>query len=511
MIKMSKWEWEQRLFFILLALHCVPVLLFTPFVTLDGPAHLYNSHLMYQLWFGNSSVVSSFFEFNSFPEPNWSGHLLLVILQLFLPVLWAEKAILLLIILLSAVGYRKLILQLNPTSGYLSWMVFPFLFNFIFLLGFYNFALALAMLPWWISWWLKFHHGGLNFKNGIVVAFIFMLFYFSHLVVFLLAGLSAGIISLFHTPKGNSKKIYKQLLYLLVVSLPGLFLSFLFVFIFGTEGYRGEVSYLPFAQLVDDIFCSRMFIVYDYTTEKRISFAFSILMVVLTAVSFQKFNRSTIQRTFGWICLSALALIFLIPDSLASGGILSVRLVQWFYMTWCIWLVTFTQSAKMKIAVAVISVGFSFGMMKLHWNVQQELSADAKNYLMASEKVSANSVLLPLNYSSNWMHSNMSCYIGALKNCVVLDNYEATQHHFPIVWKKNMDPEIHMGNHVSSNLPCVHIQTSETKTGLRVNYVNIWQQPMNLEDSCSRDVQKQLLELGYKPTFRNENIQLLMR
>ncbi|MBK9638670.1 MAG: hypothetical protein IPO63_12980 [Bacteroidetes bacterium] len=504
MVKKSNREWEQGFFFVILVLHSLPILLLTPFVTLDGPAHLYNAHLMFEVLFGKTPVIHSFFEFNTFPEPNWTGHFLLMVLQAVLPILWAEKVIILLIFVLMAYGFRKLIMTIQPDSAYLSWMIFPFLFNFPLLLGFFNFVLALALLPWWINWWLKNHNAGLHVKNGILVTLFFMVLYFSHLVVFLLAGLSAGIISIFHSESGYTKKMFKQLLYLFIVTMPGLFLSFLFVFFFGTDGYRGEISYLPVAQLIDDLFCSRMFIVYDYTSEKVFTYAFSGLMGLLTVIGLRHFNKTHIQRSFGWICLSSLLLIFIIPDSLASGGILSVRLVQWFYMTWCIWLVTLSIPQKAKIFTAVIAVGFSFGMMKIHWKVQQELNGDAQQFIETASHIEPNSIVLPLNYSSNWMHSNMSSYLGIMKDVVVLDNYEATQHHFPLVWKKNMDPEIHMGNHVSSNRPCVDIEKSEKMTGLKINYVSVWQRPSDLDDSCSLDIIDQLRVLKFR-SIRNSN------
>jgi hypothetical protein len=480
-------------------------------VTLDGAAHLYNSHLMFEVLFGKSTAIHQFFEFNNFPEPNWTGHFIMMWLQAILPALWAEKAILILIFFLMAYGFRQLVLTINPDSGYLSWMIFPFLFNFPFLLGFFNFVLALALLPWWISWWLKNHYNGLHLKNGMFVTIFFIVLYFSHLVIFLLAGLTAGIISLFNTPRGNTKRMMKQLLYLSFVSLPGLFLSFLFIYINGTEGYRGEISYLPFSQLISDLLYSRMFIVYDYETEKVFTLAFSGLMVLLTIIGIRHFSKTFVQRSFGIIGLSSLLIIFVIPDSLASGGILSVRLVQWFFMTWCIWLVTLNFPRKAKIFAALMAVGFSFGMMKIHWRVQKELSADAQQFTDAAAFMEPNSVLLPLNYSSNWMHSNMSCYLGAIKDIVVLDNYEATEHNFPIVWKNNMNPEVHMGNHVSSSRPCVDIEKSEKMTGIKINYVSVWQRPGDLSDSCTLDIINQLRVLKFRTISNSNSLELFLK
>jgi len=511
MIKKSIFNWEPCLFFLAFIIHILPILLLTPFVTLDGPAHLYNAHLMKELLFENNNNLHSFFEFNAFPEPNWTGHFILSLLQLIVPVLWAEKFIMILIFILTAYGFRKLIFQINENAIWLSWFVFPFLFNFTFLLGFYNFALAIALLPWWMCWWLKSHYDRLHLKNGLFTMLFFVILYFSHLVVFLLAGLSAGIISVFNTPKSERKNLGKQLLYLFIVALPGLFLSFLFVFVFGTGGYRGEVAYLPVSQLINDLLFSRMFVVYDYASEKVFTLIFGIIVLALTLIGFIKISWTKNQISFGLITLLSLILIFIIPDSMASGGILSVRFVQWFYMAWCIWMATLNLPKKINIFAAVLALSFSLGMMKIHWRVQKELNETAQYYLEASDRIAVGSVVLPINYSSNWMHSNLSCYLGAIKSCVILDNYEATQKVFPLLWKKNMDPEIHLGNHVSSNRPCVNMIQSEELTGIKIDYISLWQEPSDLQDSCSADLKLQMNQLKFKSILKKESIQLFER
>src|SRR5688572_30595354 len=75
-----------------------PVWFFQYFPTVDGPAHFYNASIIRELLFGDAEIFNSFFKFNPQPVPNWSGHLLAVILGIFFPVWVIEKIVVLLIV-----------------------------------------------------------------------------------------------------------------------------------------------------------------------------------------------------------------------------------------------------------------------------------------------------------------------------------------------------------------------------------------------------------------------------
>lgn len=483
---------ELFLYTLVLVLHLFPVVYMSPFVTLDGPAHLYNAQLMKSLLSSENTRVHHFFEFNQFPHPNWSGHFLLLILLYVVPPLMAEKILLLLLIVVSATGFRKLIKTVEPSAVWLSWMYFPFLMSFPFLLGFYNFSFALALLPWWLSLWLKNQNKSKSLKLTCQVILFLILLYFSHLVIFLLAGLFAGIISLMIRDTDQKITLFNKISYLFICSLPGIVLTILFLNSSGTEGYRGEISRLPVAQLFNDILYSRMFIAYDYTSEKKITILFTALMVFLTITGFIYRTIHKLTGIFTTILLISLALIFIMPDSMASGGILSVRLVQLFFTAWILWLATLRLPYKIQVAGAAITTLFSSTMLTYHYRVQLELNQSAREFITFSNQLEENKVLLPLNYSANWMHSNLSCYLGTAKNIVVLDNYEATHDLFPLKWRAGMDPEIHMGNHVSSNHPCVQILKSESATKVQVDYISKWQSPGEYKDSCDLSVREQI-------------------
>jgi hypothetical protein len=234
---------------------------------------------------------------------------------------------------------------------------------------------------------LRHHRKKFTSKLMLQVAFFFLVLYFSHLVVFLLSGLFAGLISIFSQGNNDRKAVLKDLkISVTFAVLPGLLFTIIFLASAGTGGFRGEVSRLPGMQLLSDILYSRMFIVYDYSSERSITLGFSVLMVFLIFTGIFHRTVQRFQKTFFTILIISLALIFIMPDSMASGGILSVRLVQWFFMALILWLVTLRIPKKFQVAGAVLSALFSVGMMSVHWRVQLALNGECERvYLHGRE------------------------------------------------------------------------------------------------------------------------------
>lgn len=496
---------EGILFHFFLAIHLIPVLSLTPFVTLDGPAHLFNSTLIRQLLTGSSKITSSFLMFNPVAEPNWTGHALMAFLLGFIPPLLVEKIVLVSILIFTAVGYRKLVLRFDQSNAWFSWSIFPFLCNFVFCLGFINFSIGFALLPFLMLWWINEKENGITIKNILSGLVLMTILYFSHLVMFLYAGFCMGLLSLNHFSINRIRSIGKELLQLLIISLPGLILSILFISKSGAAGYRGEVTYLPWRDLFRQMFESRMFIIYDYDKEKVFTICYTLIIVLVTIVAVLKRNINRFQSTLLLIFLSSLIMIFAIPDSLASGGIVSVRIIQLFFICWCLWLATLRMPSWAKSFFGIGSLVFSLGMIILHYPVQQSLSEDAQNYCRAGKHFTDKDLVAPLNYSPNWMHANMGSYMGAVSGAFILDNYEPTQGHFPLIWKEGMNPENTLGNYCRSLKPCIYPDKFSEATGFNVSYFTEWDKSALTEnDSCSEHTDA-VLTKQYRSITQGEN------
>lgn len=498
-------NYEPFGFLLMGLMHLLPVLLLTPFVTLDGAAHLYNAHLILQLLGdGAEGLISAYFSFNSFPEPNWSGHLVLVALMNFISPLSAEKVFLIVVLLSTLYGYRNLILKIEPSAVWATWLLFPLLYNFPFLLGFYNFCLALALLPWLLIAWLSMHQKNNCLRAWFGLSVGLLVLYFSHPVVFLLFGVSAGMVVVCNAE--TRRDLFTQCRYLVSSMLPGLLLFAAYMMANGIGGYKGDVVRLPLAKLVEDILSSRMLIAYDFTSEQPMAFCYTALMIALSVPAIRYRTVQRFQRSTLLLLLLSLLLIFVLPDSMASGGILTVRLILWFFLCWIIWLATLRPQVRFILPAAILSLVFSLGMMYLHFRTQQGLSRQAAAFVRAGNVIRPSTAVLPINYSGNWMHANLASYLGMGKDVVVLDNYEADYDLFPIVWQEGMKPEGHLGNHASSNLPCVNIQASERMTGKAVQYVSVWKEASDKKDSCHLELQKNLIDFYQSKTALPEGL-----
>ncbi|MFM9006946.1 MAG: hypothetical protein ACKORE_00010, partial [Bacteroidota bacterium] len=380
--------------------HLIPILILNPFVTLDGPAHLYNAVLIDQLLNGDYAKTTEVFVFNSFPEPNWIGHGFMVLFLQVFSSLFAEKLLQLIIVLATAWGFRVLVMAMEPgRPPWMAWFVFPLLYNFTFLLGFYNFSLGLALLFIGISWWLKNADRRLTFKQWIVVGSWCLLLYFSHLVVFFIGMGLAGLITLFKKQDLRWRLRFKNAVVLVICSLPAVLLTLAYLLKSGSTGFRGDVVYLPFNKLWEDLCNSRMLIAYEPQQELTLTRLYSQFLLLMLALGVIKRSISPVFIVFLMNASVATVLYCLMPDSMAGGGILSVRLLFWLVISVLLLLVGLRLPDSYARSGALISVAFSGLMMYVHAPDQVYLSRDARRFIDAARQIPAKACVLPLNYS----------------------------------------------------------------------------------------------------------------
>lgn len=493
-------RFEAILFTAALITHLLPVLLITPFVTLDGAAHLYNAGVLKDLLLDSTSLFHRMHEVNAAPEPNWTGHVFMAVSLILLPALVTEKLILVTILTGMALGFRRLVKILDKERiPWLSWLVFPFLYNFTLLLGFFNFSLAMVILLHGLALWMEYRKDRAGVKVYAWMVFILLLIYFSHLLVFLLAIGATTLISFFMQEKSiRWPQRIREALIPLCGSIPGILLAIAYLMKGGSEELNAGISWLPAEKLIADLLAARMFIIYDFSAEEGITVFFSIflLVVAVSTLLHRRFHKHHFPVFL--LFASALMLYFIVPDNLASGGIVSVRLLMWLFICFCLWLVTLNPPAVSRIPIALISFSFSICLIVLHWKTQRALSDVARLYTNAARQIQDRSVVLPLNYSSNWLYSNVHGYMGLNREVLLLDNYEADYGYFPVIWKQGLRPEPILGNFASSKNPCIQIDRFEKTVGFPVDLVSALQFPAGSTDSCTLSAIEQLNQL-YRP------------
>ncbi len=480
--KLSLSKAEVFLFYVVVLGFASPLLFQSFFPTNDGPAHLYNSNLIGH-YLSNSRVVNRLFEFNSYIEPNWIGHFLLILLKGICSGPLAEKAMAALCMILLPLSLRSLIRTFNPENAYLAWLSIPFGYNFMLLLGFYNFCLGVAFLLFALSFLVRNKYVFEGKKLVFLFVFGFLL-YFSHLIVFgiFLCTLGAGV---FFTSPDRTKALARAM----AVQLPFIFLSL--IFIFNKSGVSDPVS-LDKQQLLDWLLEARPLILFNESNEKWFGWLVNTALLVMVVPAF--FDRAVWQRAgesrFNLLLLASftvvwLLLFFIFPDGIATGGFISVRLLFLFYLFFFCALSYFHLPKFISITCICLVMIPALYQQLYKFKESRELSEQAGTYASVSSQIEEFAVVLPLNYSGNWLHSNFSNYMGSDKLLLILDNYEASTPHFPLKWKSGKEPYDVIGTFGNSLNPDLQLARFEKQSGVRVDYITRWYYDRKTTDSVN--------------------------
>ncbi len=446
---------ERHVFYALLIVNIVLLGSVKFYPSMDGPAHLYNSNVLGQLLTGNSEL-SRFFSINSLIIPNWTGHFMLALFNLFLPAWLAEKVLLVFYITGMAFSFRLLVSAINPEWKGLSILIFPFAYSFLFYLGFYNFSLSFIFLFLALYFWLKAYTNG-SFSVYLKTFIFLVLTYYSAILTFFFAGLCLGLFTLalsFETYRLNGnkrdavKKAAKSLLHLLLISLPLLVFAILFV---ASVQFFPATDRLTTHELLKWLVDVRCLIVYNYDGDRWITQFFFYLLLIITAISIYLRSKRQSGSFFQLndILLVpfflALALFFLVPTS-AGAGMMSDRyclLVYIFFVLWASTLKIPRNAGRLFMAVVVL---LHLGLLLKHHNSGiRGLNKHAAQINEASVYMQENSIVLPVNMSESWMEPHFSNYLGVDKPLVILENYEASVGWFPLKWYGANFPRLQAG------------------------------------------------------------------
>lgn len=154
------------------------------FVTQDGPAHVYNAHILFEsLRLGKNSPFADTFEANWRPLPNLGGHLMLMGMLAVLPAGGADRAM----TTLSLAGFAGSLVWLRWRVRGRSGLEFAGLLagvlamNMPWLMGFSNFLIgaSLALLTWGLWWGWR---DRLGLGRGLAIGALLVVGYLGHLV-----------------------------------------------------------------------------------------------------------------------------------------------------------------------------------------------------------------------------------------------------------------------------------------------------------------------------------------
>lgn len=400
-------------------------------LSLDGPTHLYNAAIYDRLAI-NDSFSSTYFEINPELVPNYCTHLILSgLLGLFNGAVSLKIFHILFIVAFLGGFYYW---NLNRSNQHMSLVIaLPFVYSTVFLNGFYNFSIGLALLFFTIGY---YERSSQNIKRYLILTALLLVVYFSHSLAFVFCGavlivyeVHASIVA-----RTGFLHLLKQLSLLAVSALIPLTLSVLFL-----DHRAGSNYYIPFNQLLSDLYSGFALVTRSNAAGiAKVLFLYSLVAVlILTA---RKRLKSCSGNYLLWTSILFLSAYFILPDSVGYAGVFSVRYSFFFWLLIAAWVARNLSPEWWKKTIvwslASVFLLFQVGAQWKHW---KELDNDASLLLEAQQHLPEHSIVYPVFASGAWNHFHLSNLLGVDKNVLILENNGARNDYFPVRYREDYE------------------------------------------------------------------------
>ncbi len=462
-LRLRYWTGEKVIFALLVCAYIAPLWAFRYVPTADGPSHLANALIIKNYRSPAAETIRDYYVISRRPSPNLLYHLGLLALLYVFPPLIAEKVLLSLYVVLFAGAFRYLVVAVSGKPGPATLLVFPFVFGFSFNLGFFGWAISLALAMLGVGYYWR-RRDRLNARALIALNALVLATYFAHLLgwailvgMVVVLGLVEGVWLAFKTWRSGSPlpvalRRFRTRAAVTAYIAPAAALGVWYVAAYPAEY---PVTHTPFAALARNLFRLEWLISFN-AWQRGVAYATAVSLGVLAlSVVAYKVYVALLCRSFkvpgGWRAADAIWLVifgfaafyFLCPwGGPAGGSYVSPRLAPLPFLAVAAWLSTvgggIIRRSLFVIAptLAVLSlVGLVLGYSRAN--------RDLEEYTTGTPYLTEGATVLPVNYIYATGRDNKADYmcnagwyyvIGSYG--VNLLNYEADFDYFPVNWRR---------------------------------------------------------------------------
>ena len=528
----SRFPGEPFLFVLLLALHLAVIWIFPFIPTQDGPGHQALAFILRQYDQPGAGLLHQYYLPNREALPNWFVFFLMSRVLAFVSVPLAEKILLTAYVLLLPLAVRYALRALEPRAAFLSVLAFPFTYNFLFQMGFFNFCFSLAAFFFTLGFWLRSAERMTLPRIG-GLALLVLWVYFCHpvtlvMTVAALLALAAWrmLLDLRAAPAPLLAAARRWLLAPLLACLPALVLMGSFV------GRRtgAQISMLPLWVKVKHLAG-----LYSLASLNR----WTILLAALTALLFYAValaclwarGRRPPATADGLLLVAILAaaIYFAAPSDIAGGGFINHRLNLFPFLALILWFGTFEHPPWRRRLIQIAAAGIALGFLGVFAWTYARIDADLSGIVAAGDRVEPDRTLLFLSYAhwgmqpdgrplvfraAPFLHADG--YIAARKRLVDLSLYEASEDYFPIYFAPRLDPYLHLATvhlGMETSPPRIDLLGYQQRTGARIDYVLLWGlQPQRCQEPLVRETLREIdAEYGLIYASDNGRVRLFRR
>lgn len=408
------------------------------FPTQDGPSHLYNLVILKELLQGDP-IWAQHFTLDLRATPNLGFHIVAYPLLWLFPPLVVEKLFVSLYILILALGVPRLLKAFGTPVQPVAFLVFPLLFNYAFMMGFYSFSLAVACMIPAMAWTWNERNASLA-RRALVWNSCALPLYFLHLIPYAIYMLFL-LISV-TVPEGKPIKRCRNLLESLILTCPSIILCGLFLLEIGTTktvSANYTFSFSRFLKLAADLFHFSL-----DTFSPWQAFPWAVLAVTLGTMLLAAYLRKTgnsvnrdTTRCIGWL-LAALTLVYLFaPDNFAGGSLFNHRL-PWIILLLSLPLLPCPAEGNLRTIFHMLLPGIA--LLYLMGNgllMHREIMAIKEYRQGITAPIQPGSLLAAYKEPKpSWSRIDpllhVASHYGLEKKAIDAGNYEAVVPHFPV-------------------------------------------------------------------------------
>ncbi len=447
---------ENMLFYILLFLNVLILFSNKYFVTLDGGSHNYNANIINQLLFNDKSYYHQFYELNKELLPNSFSYCLFIVFKKIFTFSCAEKALLLIHLVLTPILFRKIVQVFNHESSYLSYAIFPFTHFSLLYMGFFNFTIGIVFCLLSILIFLKFENKP-NLRLAALFFLVLGLSYFSHIFTFTLSLIfffTNSMVEFIVLLVLKKESIYKWLVSRIInLILPASIFIFLTAEYFIKRPPLDTKTFLTTSEI--NWFFTNAGPLQAYGEDENLYCKLIFVLIAVLGLSvawlrisdFRKSGKLSVknfflkQDVFLLLFFTLVYLSYTQPNEDGHGGYITDRFVLFAFFFVILLIATHKINSKIGIPIiTAILVLHSILLFKKE-KVQNRLNQDMKDVISASHLIKPETVVLPIfNPGLSWQAKHFSNYIAAEKSVLVMENYEAETRYFPVIWQENNLP-----------------------------------------------------------------------
>jgi hypothetical protein len=457
---------ERRVFFLVAIIYLIPVGMFKYVGSLDGPQHLLTSNIIAGLLSG-SDFYGQFFQFNPPVIGNSLGNYILGVLNLILPAWMAEKILLISYLMAFFYGFRYLVVSIKGKADYKLLVIFPFAFHTLFLLGYYNYSIAVAFMFFSLGYLIRKDR---NRKPAtfIILTLLFTLTYYAHVVVFgILLLLSATYLSynfICERIDGNKRalvKFLKRVVYYSLAVLPGVVLTW-FYYSMMPDTARSPVSVDGFNRIQYLLDFDLLVVFFKETGNhfSRVIMISLLIAVILILITRSKktgnpdMPEGFVKGRFNfWLFASVLlfAAFFFVPNHMS----LPVRMAIPAVLLLIVWIAIQETHRLITLGLVVLINLMSAGLRYYQMSEHHHLDEMIREIVAMEDQIPDNTLVYTANYSDNWVMYHFENYLGTEKKLVDL-NSPSVNEVFAVNWKSAERPFLFMGARNSINVSMVN-------------------------------------------------------